>query len=422
MPRTVGVLPSGNTLRVKKTYLNKMLTDDAARSIGMSSYFPHVRTVFVDILRALDAHHGRPLMMTATANITVKPEEMLAGERKPKIDLFRTCVAAVPRLVPETMNGHELVDMLSRLTVHMDEELKVLACQSLQTLVMDFANWRQDIIQGFTHFLARDIPDTFPQLVDNGLRLLLNLLNIWRSAVVNGNGGRTVTKEKENNGQQNQQQPQQTVGQASIITVSSTSSSGNSSLHSSGISSIHTNSTGITTIENAKKTEQPIQSTFYLVESFALMMLCNCRPFPRKYGYFILKEVKNLIKALGLTETEPPLIDVIDKCCPDVLEKCVFMMSQKDKSEMIACNTIDLHWLTDRSGPIWVQSEDSTKNSTLTLCPSQSSSVQFDAWATCLFGFMEKQRVLTKCPSVCTQAWPLLYHRATNLFSVIDPT
>uniref|UniRef100_A0A336KDY9 CSON006532 protein n=1 Tax=Culicoides sonorensis TaxID=179676 RepID=A0A336KDY9_CULSO len=431
MPRTVGVLPSGNTLRVKKTYLNKMLTDDAARSIGMSSYFPHVRTVFVDILRALDAHHGRPLMMTATTNLSVKPEEMLGGERKPKIDLFRTCVAAVPRLVPETMNGHELVDMLSRLTVHIDEELKVLACQSLQTLVMDFANWRQDIIQGFTHFLARDIPDTFPQLVDNGLRLLLNLLNIWRSAVVNGNGGRTLTKEKDaNNGGQTQTQAQsqqqqqnlQTVGQASIITVSSTSSSGNSSLNSSGISSITTNATGITTIESTKKLEQPIQTTFYLVEGFALMMLCNCRPFPRKYGYFILKEVKNLIKALGLTETEPPLIDVIDKCCPDVLDKCAAMLSQKDKAEMIALNTIDLHWLTDRVGPIWVQSEDSTKNSTLTLCPAQSSSVQFDAWATCLFGFMEKQRVLSQCPSVCTQAWPLLYHRVTNLFSTIDPT
>lgn len=55
---TVGVLPSGNTLRVKKTYINKMLTNDTARSIGLSSYFPHVRRVFVDILRALDVHYG----------------------------------------------------------------------------------------------------------------------------------------------------------------------------------------------------------------------------------------------------------------------------------------------------------------------------------------------------------------------------
>ena len=46
-----------------------MLTEDTARSIGMSAYFPHVRRVFVDILRALDMHYGRPLMMTSTQNV-----------------------------------------------------------------------------------------------------------------------------------------------------------------------------------------------------------------------------------------------------------------------------------------------------------------------------------------------------------------
>lgn len=181
---TVGVLPSGNTLRVKKTYINKMLTNDTARSIGLSSYFPHVRRVFVDILRALDVHYGncasalkktrflkqilkssgRPLMLTNMQNLNKEPDEMLTGERKPRIDLFRTCVAAVPRLVPDTMTMHELVDMLSRLTVHMDEELRTLAHQSLQTLVVDFPDWRQEIIQGYTQFLIRDVIDTFPQV------------------------------------------------------------------------------------------------------------------------------------------------------------------------------------------------------------------------------------------------------------------
>lgn len=164
MPRTVGVLPSGNTLRVKKTYINKMLTDDTARSIGMSSYFPHVRRVFVDILRALDVHYGRPLMMTNTQNLNKEPDEMLTGERKPRIDLFRTCVAAVPRLIPDTMTMHELVDMLARLTVHMDEELRTLAQQSLQTLVIDFPDWRQEVIHGYTQFITRDVLDTFPQV------------------------------------------------------------------------------------------------------------------------------------------------------------------------------------------------------------------------------------------------------------------
>lgn len=36
---------------------------------------------------------------------------MLTGERKPRIDLFRTCVAAMPRLIPESMTKAELIDL-----------------------------------------------------------------------------------------------------------------------------------------------------------------------------------------------------------------------------------------------------------------------------------------------------------------------
>ena len=47
-----------------------------------------------------------------------------SGDRKPKIDLFRTCIAAIPRLKPDGMSNPELVELLTRLTVHVDEELK----------------------------------------------------------------------------------------------------------------------------------------------------------------------------------------------------------------------------------------------------------------------------------------------------------
>jgi hypothetical protein len=38
-------------------------------------------------------------------------------------------------------------------------------------------------VSGFTQFLARDVQDTFPQLVDNGLRMLLQLLTSWKNAL-----------------------------------------------------------------------------------------------------------------------------------------------------------------------------------------------------------------------------------------------
>lgn len=317
MPRTVGVLPSGNTLRVKKTYINKMLTDDTARSIGMSSYFPYVRRVFVEILRALDVHYGRPLMMTNTQNLNKEPDEMLTGERKPRIDLFRTCVAAVPRLIPDTMTMHELVDMLARLTVHMDEELRTLAHQSLQTLVVDFPDWRQDVIHGYTQFIIRDVLDIFPQLVDNCSRLLLVFINIWRSALGNYSTGSllkataTTTTNSTTTGTQSQTA---SVQQTSTI---NSNSSGASSLNSSGVSSI-TQTTAINATESSKKNDQPLTTTMHYVEGLALVMLCNCRSYPRKLAVNILKEVKNLYRALGLPETEQFLIDVMDKCCPAV--------------------------------------------------------------------------------------------------------
>ena len=85
------------------------------------------------------------------------------------------------------MTGIELVDLLSRLTVHSDEELRTLAYQSLQTLLIDFHDWRQDVLWGFTQFLARDVLDTFPQLLDNGLRMLLQLLTSWKNSLLNQN-------------------------------------------------------------------------------------------------------------------------------------------------------------------------------------------------------------------------------------------
>ncbi|GAB0100590.1 protein furry [Sergentomyia squamirostris] len=427
MPRTVGVLPSGNTLRVKKTYLNKMLTEDTARTIGMSNYFPHVRRVFVDMLRALDVHCGRPLMMTNTQNVNKEPDELLTDERRPKIDLFRTCVAAIPRLIPDNMTGHELVDLLSRLTVHIDDELRGLAYQSLQTLMMDFPDWRQDVIHGFTQFLARDVADIFPQLVDNGLRMLVMFLNTWRNAVManySGNSSNTLTKISSSHSTNTVKEAPGYVQQNTVVSTTTSNSSGNSSVNSSGVSSI-TTPTVVDTVRKSNSTEQPLATTFHLVEGLALVVLCNSRPQPRKLAVLIMKEVKNLKKAVGIPETEPHLIDVIDKCCPLLMDKCLHMLPQAERTAMLAANVIDLQWIVDRTSGIWTvgHTEDSTKASTLTLNLSQtSSSPQCDPWAVFLFGFMERHSVLQQCPSVVAQAWPVCYQRVTSLYSVIDPT
>ncbi|KAG5678891.1 hypothetical protein PVAND_008517 [Polypedilum vanderplanki] len=450
MPRTIPTLPSGNTLRVKKTYLNKLLTEDMAKSIGIYNYFPHVRRVFVDILRALDTSLGRPFMMTNQQNVNKEPEELLTGERKPKIDLFRTCIAAIPRLIPDNISQSELVDLLARCTVHMDEELSGLAYQSLQTLVKDFPDWRQDVIHGFTQFLSRDINETFHLLLDNGLRMLHLLLNTWKIALEKlPPSTQTVTKvtptvplsaqpstdvmstytttttmntvisAKDSSGYITSQLAQQ----HSIGTTSTNSSvNSNSGIHPMPSSSVSMSG------ESVKKTEVPLATTFHLVEGFALVMLCNYRPAPRRLAVHILKEVKCVAKLLGLPETEPPLIDVVDKCCPKLLDSLMHLLPQSERTAILNANVIDLQWIVERNSSIWSIGyiEESVKTTTVQNNAQATSNSNnnglFDPWAICLFGFMERNNVMQKCPAVVIQAWPLCYQRIQSLYTVIDPT
>ncbi|XP_060809627.1 protein furry isoform X2 [Amyelois transitella] len=357
MPRTAGTLPSGNTLRVKKTFLNKMLTDETARSIGMSAYFPFVRRVLVEILRALDAHYGRPLMLTNTQNVT-KEQEINTGERKPRIDLFRTCVAAIPRLIPEAMGPSELVDLLCRLTVHMDEELRGLSFQSLQTLIVDFPEWRQDVLAGFTQFLAKEVQDTSPQLVEKGLRMLLQLLTSWKN------------------------------GEPTATTVPT-------------------------------KTE-PLASVIRGVEALGLVMLCQCKAYPRRLAVHVLLECKYLLEKLQLTRDEPALIDAADAHVPYFAEKCLPLLPPAEKQAILAAGQPDLVWIAERSHAVWTagiqHDETSSKNSW-----SGSASNGADPWEVVLFGLLERNRVPARCPATVLQAWPILHARIHALFTIIEP-
>lgn len=97
--------------------------------------------------------------------------------------------------------------------------------------------------------MARDVQDTFPQLVDNGLRMLLQLLTCWKNSITTG-----LIK--------NQSEKNKKIDLSNIQ-------------------------------QKSKKVD------FYQAEAFALVMLCNCRPCPRRLSAHILREIKCLMKILG---------------------------------------------------------------------------------------------------------------------------
>ena len=77
MPGTMGVTPSGNTLRVKKTFINKYLSEQTAKTIGLQFYYSHVRKAFDSILKYLDAQVGRALLRIKPENVNRDPEEII---------------------------------------------------------------------------------------------------------------------------------------------------------------------------------------------------------------------------------------------------------------------------------------------------------------------------------------------------------
>lgn len=62
----------------------------------------------------------------------------------------------------------------------MDDELRLIAQNSLQSLLVDFSDWRDDVLFGFTNFLLREVQDTHQGLLDASLKLLLQLLTQWK--------------------------------------------------------------------------------------------------------------------------------------------------------------------------------------------------------------------------------------------------
>lgn len=107
------------------------------------------------------------------------------------------------------------------------------------------------------------------------------------------------------------------------------------------------------------------------------------------------------------------------------------MLPQSERTAILNANVIDLQWIIERNSSIWSTGyvEESVKSSTvgqgLTQVPQNSNGTQFglfDPWAACLFGFMERNRVIQQCPTVVSQAWPLCYQRVQSLYTIIDPT
>ncbi|KAK6976868.1 protein furry, partial [Biomphalaria glabrata] len=364
MPQSTSTLPSGSTVRVKKTFLNKMLSDSTAKSIGLAPYYPYILKTFDSILRALDLQVGRSLLMTKTENANKEPEEMITGDRKSKLDLFRTCIAAIPRLIPDGMTPPELVALVTRLNVHMDEELKGLAFQALQNLMSESPSWREQVIHGFVQFIQKDISDTKPALVDNTLRLLSQLLIQWKSTMTTPGPNQQAMKDP-------------THGHANV-------------------------------------------DVLHEVEGLCLVMMCSCRVVTRKLALHLLREVRNIFNMYTDEQFNiSSLLEVTDKACPAVLEKLMPLLPPSEKPILLTLPSVDLAWVMDRAVTLWLPAGGGSMQDGNQI---NYSFHRVDMWIRCVAEFASREHAQHSCPHAVSHAWPIVFTRLNALFPLVDPS
>ncbi|XP_068599918.1 protein furry homolog-like [Brachionichthys hirsutus] len=369
MPTTGIIMPSGNTLRVKKIFLNTTLTDEEAKVIGMSLYYPQVRKALDSILRHLDKEVGRSMSMTSVQMSNKEPEDMITGERKPKIDLFRTCVAAIPRLIPDGMSRQDLIELLAKLTIHMDEELRGLAFTTLQALMVDFPEWREDVLSGFVYFIVREVTDVHPTLLDNAIKMLLQLISQWRQAMQSSNKSHDVQ--------------------------------GPSSVHSLSLE------------------RTPLLSVLHIVEGLALVVLCSCRPATRRLAVNVLKEVRALHTALGIGKADEELaIDVLDRLSASVLESFIHLTGA-DQSNLLYCPSgIDLQTLAEWSSSPISHQFDVVSPSHIWVFAHVTQGQ--DPWVISLSSYLRQENLPKHCPTAINYAWMFAYTRLQLLSPQVD--
>ncbi|CAG8582462.1 4463_t:CDS:10, partial [Ambispora leptoticha] len=108
-------------------------------------------------------------------------------ERQPYLDLLKTYVRALPRILPPNVPKSRIVDMLCRYTVHLDPDLAKVAATALGRIAAQCG--AEIVIMGFSRFVYR-IEDKYAEILagtgpgigtkfGGALKLYIELLRVW---------------------------------------------------------------------------------------------------------------------------------------------------------------------------------------------------------------------------------------------------
>eukprot|EP00049_Salpingoeca_infusionum_P002994 m.62073 g.62073 ORF g.62073 m.62073 type:complete len:2764 (-) comp11893_c0_seq2:2602-10893(-) len=162
---------TGTENRAKTLLSTDTLSSDQAISLGFHPYMKPIRTQLALTLQALDAHYmasGQTLLGTAPPP---------APDKAAVLDLFRTCLVALPRFFDESLE--HLIPSVLRATIHTDHEVRKLASAVLQCILRNHMFVRNTIPKQFAMYVAMAVPLHEANALHSCLRIFIYLLRQW---------------------------------------------------------------------------------------------------------------------------------------------------------------------------------------------------------------------------------------------------
>ncbi|CAK9301993.1 unnamed protein product [Gordionus sp. m RMFG-2023] len=399
MPQNLVSLPSGNTIRKKKTFVNKTLSEKMALELGISSeYFVPIIKSYESILNVLDNHMGKPYLMVNSQNYNKEADDVITGDRKLKMDLFRTCVAAIPRLFPEEKkNRMEIVEMLIRLTTHLDEKLRGLSFQAIQTLFNDYPNWRPFVLKKFITFIQTNITDSSTFLLEYSLRSILQLIYNFKNNLM--------------------------IPQA------------NDFKQKYRLTHKETTKRDIKVINTSEKLEILYDNEFkialQMIEAFTLVIIAHNNLTLRRIGVTLLKEIKGIADTFNLDDNFIAIYDVMQKKLPLIVKRITPYFSDNQSILYLSKmeeNSVDFVGLMDfihNNAPVAFNNTPKNEIKTANTITNNNNSISnmniVKIWICILNTVFDESKDPKISLPVRYECWNMLYSRLSYLFQYYDP-
>ena len=172
------------TMSYRKISLSKFLKSKIPSHLS-SENIEKFRCSFEKVFLLVDSQIGDLLLYNQPkySDFDLLHLKYLPKEKQPLIYILRSCIDCIRRAPPRNIEIENLLNMLSKLTFHIDTEVRLLSRNILIGILKTKPIYRSVLIKIYAKFIVT-IPESQSIYIHKAIEILINLLQAWHDPVV----------------------------------------------------------------------------------------------------------------------------------------------------------------------------------------------------------------------------------------------